>query len=391
MATITPKDHLVAHKSTVPANRDESVNLFVREYDGTRPSRTRKAVLMLHGRSVPALAGLDLRHGKYSWAQSLAEDGGDVFIMDLQGSGRSPRPKMGDPCNANPAQQQDILVPNPLSAPCPPNYPYQLGNSQSDWDELDTVVEFIRDRHDVQKVALVGWSAAAFQIGPYALQHPEKVESLLFLAPVFPPKGRASKPGTRFDAPVPLPVSTPAAAFGFPMNLTTKVGFASSWDREQHCPGQREAGMVDVVWKAVMENDEDGQRWGPKQGRVPEGVMRFRNSFWWGWNSTTVPLDGTLGAAVPVLIVYGALDTQANTSPDLGPLLYFSVPALYKAIPGPKKLMFRVACAGHSMVWERQSKVLHRMSKQWLKHTTVEGLTNGSYDVDEDGVLTPME
>jgi hypothetical protein len=31
------------------------------------------------------------------------------------------------------------------------------------------------------------------------------------------------------------------------------------------------------------------------------------------------------------------------------------------------------------------------MSKQWLKHTAVEGLTNGSYDLDEDGVLTPME
>ncbi|MGP3954039.1 alpha/beta fold hydrolase [Streptomyces sp. 7N604] len=388
MATITPKDHQVPHKSTVPANRDDSVNLFVREYDGTK--HTRKAVLMLHGRSVPALAGFDLQHRKYSWAQSLADDGCDVFIMDLQGSGRSPRPKMGDACNVNPAQQEDNLVPNPLPAPCSPKYPYQLGNSQSDWDEVDTVVEFIRDRHDVQKVALIGWSAASFLLGPYALQHPEKVESLLLLAPMFPPKGRASKPGTRFDAPVPLPVSAPAATFGFPMNLTTKNGFQSFWDREQHCPNQREDGMVDVVWKAIMENDEVGKGWGPKEGRAPQGVMRVRNSFWWGWNAATVPLDDTLGNAVPVLIMYGALDSLVNTSPDLGQL-HFSVPALYKTIPGPKKLMFRIACAGHDIVWERQSKVVHRMSKQWFKHTTVEGLTNGSYDVDEDGALTPME
>jgi pimeloyl-ACP methyl ester carboxylesterase len=269
---IAPKDHAVAHKSTVPANRDDSVNLFVREYDGTK-NHTRKAVLMLHGRSVPALAGLDLQHGKYSWAQSLAEDGCDVFIMDLQGSGRSPRPKMDNPCNVNPAQQPETLVPNPLSAPCPPKYPYQLANSQSDWDELDTVVEFIRDRHDVQKVALIGWSAAAYQIGPYALQHPEKVESLLLLAPIFPPKGRASKPGTRFDAPVPLPVSAPPAVFGFPMSLTTKTGFASAWDSQLHCPKQREDGMVDVVWKAFMENDKEGKGWGPKEGKVTQGVM----------------------------------------------------------------------------------------------------------------------
>jgi hypothetical protein len=86
----------------------------------------------------------------------------------------SPHLKMDDACNANPLQQIDLLVsPNsPLPAACDPNYPYQLNNSQSDWDELDAVVEFIRNKvhgpGSVQKVALIGWSAAAFQIGPYA-------------------------------------------------------------------------------------------------------------------------------------------------------------------------------------------------------------------------------
>jgi len=45
--------------------------------------------------------------------------GFDVFVMELQGSGRSPRPKIDDPCNANPAQQ-GVLIPDPLSAPCSP-------------------------------------------------------------------------------------------------------------------------------------------------------------------------------------------------------------------------------------------------------------------------------
>ncbi len=234
----------------------------------------------------------------------------------------------------------------------------------------------------VQKVTLIGWSAAAFQIGPYTLQNPEKVESVLLLAPVFPPNGRASKPGTRFDAPVPLPVSDPPALYGFPMNITTKDAFESSWDTEQHCPRQREDNMVDVVWKAIMDNDEKGKTWGPdeKPGQ-PQGVMRIRNSYWWGWNSATVlgDVNGILGGTVPVFIVYGDLDTQANTSPDLGQR-YFSVPALYKAIRGQKKLMFRVACTGHSMVWERKSKIpLHLMSEQWLRQTKVFGLTSGSF------------
>src|SRR5262245_32785854 len=101
-AEVVTTDHMVPHVSTVPANKDDYVQLFVRERDGTPPGAgaQRRAVLMLHGRSVPALAGFDLERGRYSWAGNLAQAGSDVFVMDLQGSGRSPRPKMDDACNA---------------------------------------------------------------------------------------------------------------------------------------------------------------------------------------------------------------------------------------------------------------------------------------------------
>jgi len=89
---------MVLHVSTVPANKGEKVHLFVRERDSTPPGApSRRAVLMLHGRTVPALPGFDLDHEQYSWAGDLAQKGFDVFVMDLQGSGRSPRPKMDDP------------------------------------------------------------------------------------------------------------------------------------------------------------------------------------------------------------------------------------------------------------------------------------------------------
>ncbi len=97
-APIVTTDHMVLHVSTVPANKGEKVHLFVRERDSTPPGApSRRAVLMLHGRTVPALPGFDLDHEQYSWAGDLAQKGFDVFVMDLQGSGRSPRPKMDDP------------------------------------------------------------------------------------------------------------------------------------------------------------------------------------------------------------------------------------------------------------------------------------------------------
>ena len=198
--------------------------------------------------------------------------------------------------------------------------------------------------------------------------------SILLNAPVFPPNGITSRPTT-------LPVSDPTAQYGFPMNITTKDAFENTWKTEQHCPRQRDDNIVDVVWKAIMDNDEKGKTWGPDEKPArPQGLMRARNSYWWGWNSATVlgDVNGVLGETVPVLIVYGDLDTQANTSPDLG-RRYFSVPALYKAILGQKKLMFRIACTGHSMVWERKYQLLHQMSEQWIRQTKVFGLTSGSF------------
>ncbi|MGW1561111.1 alpha/beta fold hydrolase [Streptomyces sp. NPDC002144] len=177
MQPLTPVDHKVKHKSTIPANVDVEIELFVREYKkATGPAGTPKPVLMLHGRSVPALPGFDLvlppKGGSpnpdtsYSWAQFLAGKGYDVYIMDLQGSGLSPRPKMDEPCNANPAQR-GLLETNPGTGTCSPTapYPHQLGNSQSEWDELATVVKFIRERCDNEKVSFIGWSAASFVMG----------------------------------------------------------------------------------------------------------------------------------------------------------------------------------------------------------------------------------
>jgi pimeloyl-ACP methyl ester carboxylesterase len=374
---VTTTDHLVPHKSTVPATKGEQVELFVRERDGTPsgPPAARKVVLMLHGRSVPVLAGFDLQHTSYGWAEALARAGYDVFMMDLQGSGRSPRPRMDDPCNVNPGQQGAVTP--PLTGPCTPSYPFVLTNSQSDQDELSTVVEYIRSTRNVSKVAFIGWSAAGFAMGPYAIKNPGKVESLFLLAPIFPPLGPSNPPA------LPAP--------GFPTHVLTLTGFEQAWTNEVHCTDQREPGMVDVVWGALMDNDPIGRTWGKvlPSGK-PVGVSRFRNFVTWGWNKTTAGQGGVLGGSVPVLIVHGEHDKTANTTPPSpNPALDFHVPALYNAITGSHKLLVTVQCAGHSMPWEGQHNNLHNLSKHWLKHTRVDGKTQGLFDMDQKGNISP--
>jgi pimeloyl-ACP methyl ester carboxylesterase len=362
-------DHRVPHTSTVPANAGELAHLFVRERvrSDIADGKPRQAVLMIHGRSVPVLAGMELQHDDYDWALWLARSGGfDVFMMDFQGSGRSPRPRMDDPCNVPTAQQQRLLVPNPLSATCAHSYALTLNTSASDLDELDTVVEYIRHLRGVDKVHLVGWSQASFRIGPYAVQHPDKVASLFFFAPVF---------NTDFQG-------TPVPSESTPMTLTTRADVFTSnpsitgWST---CPDQREPGIEDIIWAAIMENDELGRTWGAPPagsplGSTPEGVMRVRQAILSGWNA-----DVASRLTIPTLIIRGEFDTGLGGRQD--------VAQLYGLVQNDNKLRFTVQCAGHFMVWEKQRWILHQISKEWIKHGRVYGFEHGEFFVDSVGNL----
>ena len=357
-ANVVTIDHGVPHVSTVAANAGEPVRLFVRERVradiGERP---REAVLMIHGRSVPVLAAAELRHEDYDWALWLARSAGmDVFMLDFQGMGRSPKPRMDDPCNV-PIAQQGILIPNPLSAPCAHSYPSTLNTSDSDLDELDAVVEYIRALRGVEKVNLVGWSAGSFRVGPYAARHPDKVASLFFFAPIF---------NAAFRGPPPIADPTP-------MTLSSRSETIAAWNSEVKCENQRAAGIEDVVWAAIMENDELGQTWGP-----PGGVLRVRQAVnrMFVWNAAVAAQ-----VTVPTLILRGEFDTGQGGLQQ--------VAELYALIQNDNKLRFTVQCTGHFIQWETQRRVLHQVSKEWFKHRRVGGFDRGEFVIDKDGNLVP--
>jgi pimeloyl-ACP methyl ester carboxylesterase len=123
---------------------------------------------MIQRSTSPTLTNYDLDSPGYSWMEFLARAGFDVFAMDLQGYGLSPRPRMDDPCNTQPSQQV-LLIPHPLAQPCPPSYPYKMA-IQSDWDEIDRVVDFARGFRAVNTVSLVAWSRGGPRAGGYALE-----------------------------------------------------------------------------------------------------------------------------------------------------------------------------------------------------------------------------
>ncbi|MDH3318061.1 MAG: alpha/beta hydrolase [Betaproteobacteria bacterium] len=352
-------DHYVRHVSTVPVNAGQVVDLFMRErvaaglnHTLRSTEATGKVVLFIHGGTVPSVPDYDLDYKDYNWMAYLAKAGFDTFSLDHTGYGRSPRLTMDDPCNMNPADQP-LLIPNPLSAPCPHSYPFTLTTSQSDWDEIHTAVEYIKRIRNVEKVHLVGWSAGGPRAGGYAGLHPENVDRVLLYAPS-PPGNVPSTP----PAVVPRP--------GFPMNTQTREELETGrWASEINCVDQRDPGILEPLWNTIMDYDDLGSVWG-----TPPGLMRTRTAVSWGWNPS---LASQITA--PLLLITGDGD---STPPSVRR-------ATYDLANSASKVFIEVQCASHFMVWEYQHMVLFEGSKHWFLNGSIKGVSNGEIIVDPTG------
>ncbi len=351
---IQTTDYLVPHISTVPATVGKRVSLFVREKVQTRKIGKAPVVLMIAGQTVSALPAFDVPFENYSWMEYLANAGFDVFTMDLTGYGLSPRPMMENACNAAAADQQTLLVPKTLAQPCPPAYPSRLTTSQSDWDEIDAVVDYLRQRRGVDKVHVIGWSMGGPRAGGYAARHPEKVDKLFLYAPIYDRLEPAGPPAVLPEA-------------GVPLAIRTISGFYTTWNNQVKCANQFNPGIRDVIRTRMLDFDPLGSIWGSEElWRAP-----FQNTRW-GWNP-----QFARQVKAPTLVILGDLD--ATVPPVQGSNLFADLVSV------PQKVFVHVACTAHQIVWENQHMVLLDASVEWLKQGTYRGNFNGSFAVDAAG------
>jgi pimeloyl-ACP methyl ester carboxylesterase len=230
-----------------------------------------------------------------------------------------------------------------LSAPCAPTYPHQLTTVASDWDDIDAVVEYLRAVRRVDRVSLVAWSQGGPRSGGYAARHPEKVRSLVLLAPGYA-RARSTAP------PQGIPVT------GVPMNTQSRADFTANWDRQVGCDAQYDRGAHDAIWSAMLESDPVGATWG-------QGVRRAPNTTVWGFNATTVAQMKT-----PTLMVSGIHDKQV--APE-------RVRELYADLGSTQKVFVDLGCSSHNAMWEKNHLLLFHASLEWLSQGSVNGMKTG--------------
>jgi pimeloyl-ACP methyl ester carboxylesterase len=354
-------DCFVPHISTVPANRGQTVGLFLREkvlasvHEGL-PRRKAPVVMFIHGGYSPAVVAYDFNYKDYSLMNVLARAGCDVFAMTHTGYGASPKPMMDDPCNVDAADQPQ-LIPHVLKEPCPPRYPYKLVSSRTEFDEIETVANYIMQLRKVDRMSLFGWSTGAPRAGGYAALHPEHVDKLVLVAPA------------AFFASDTPPAEMPEP--GAPVVLQSwDMMMKRRWADDVHCDGQLDdPGVREILWREIIAQDGIGAHW-DAEGR---GIMRVPNRMNFGWRANTAKIQA------PTLTLLGEFDNYERRLDS------------WKGLRVEHKVFVKVSCASHFLFFERQRHFVHRATREWMLHGTLEGSARGEFYADFDGNLHPLD
>jgi pimeloyl-ACP methyl ester carboxylesterase len=223
----------------------------------TGPGRT---LLFVHGATYPAHAAFDLPLAGVSWMDYIAGRGFDVWCLDLPGYGRSTRPAaMAQPPEANPP-----LVRGEQAVAA-------IGAAQA----------FIRERRNLPKTVLMGWSWGAALMGRFATESPATVERLVLHAPGWLREGAT-------------PATTPLGAY----RTVTQAQARERWTAG--VPEAARAALIPPGWfehwaGVTWATDPEGMRRNPSVLRAPNGVQAdSRESWqvgrpWWDPSKVTAP------------------------------------------------------------------------------------------------------
>lgn len=267
---------------------DPGVKLFVRSKmaAGAKPTRD-NVVLFVHGATFPSVPDFDFSLQGYSWADWMVQHGFVVYLFDVRNYGSSSR----EPAMAEPAQAH-----RPLS------------RAYLAIRDIGSVVDYIRAKHHLDAVSLVGWSWGAMTAGYYTSLHSERVRKLVLYAPLYnypqhPNRGAGSKLQNKRQ-PWEFAFDTIGA-----YRLTTAAECLARWDGEIPVADKsvyRDQSVAEAYCTAVVASDPTSGTRSPPSQRAPNGVLE--DTF---MAATGRPVWNASSIFVPVLVIAGEFDTYS--------------------------------------------------------------------------------
>jgi len=396
-SSVETSTYFIDVTSTLPAHYEAPAQIEIRRarpvFETDACAEKAKVAVLQQGRTIDAMTAFDADYLDYSLMKSMAAAGIDTFTYNPLGYGHSSRFGLDDPCNASnasdlnpnaaqPINQQNLLIPNPLAAQCSHSEPTFFQDTASAVDQLASVIEHassagrtesVHEPVRQRKVNLLSWSLGGTTIGPY-LARPDaqdRVERAVIVSSGFGP-----------SATLPLEELPPELRPTWPMGVSdiTALTGPSLFQISDDCPGQRDPAMVRVLWDSIRFNDPLAAGWGSTDPATG-GLFRWPTTIRAAFNTTQAA-----AIQLPVLVLDGMLDTIGKPV------------ELHAALGSTQKVLVRIDCGSHSVFWEGSTDPSgwagpHVTARdaviEWFAKGTFRGATSGSFRAGVDGAVVP--
>src|SRR5262249_1840835 len=145
---------------------DHDIELYIRNKHpaGVTSFSADKILLFIHGATYPAETTFDLPLGGRSMMDYIAQQGWDVYLVDVRGYGGSTRPPEMDK---------------------PPTEGKPFADTSAAVKDVSAAVNYILQKRGVAKINLMGWSWGTAIMGMYTAENNSKVNRLVLYAPLW--------------------------------------------------------------------------------------------------------------------------------------------------------------------------------------------------------------
>lgn len=302
---------------------DPGVMLYVRNKhaEELKTPAAEKILLFVHGATYPSETAFDLQLNGLSWMDYIAQDGYDVYLVDVRGYGKSTRPAAMDA----PADQNEPIARTEIAV-----------------KDVGAAVDFILKRRGVQKLNLMGWSWGTSTMGWYTAQHNDKVVKLVLYAPQWLRN---------------TPSLTDSGAKLGAYRTVTREAAKGRW--LTGVPENKKADLIPAGWfeawaDATFATDPAGAASTPPILRAPNGVVADGREFW----SAGKPLYDPAEIRVPTFLAHAEWDADL---PSYMLYAYFD-----KLVNVPYKRYVQIGEGTHTVMMEKNRMQLIQAVQQFL-------------------------
>jgi pimeloyl-ACP methyl ester carboxylesterase len=276
---------LVVEEFMIPS-ADKDIKLYVR--NKRLPSMTSfnkdNVLLFVHGATYPSETGFDLKLDDLSWMDVLAQQGFDVYMVDVRGYGKSTRPATMD-------------------QPAGGNRPIADTNTAA----LDyaAAADWVRNRRSVEKINVLGHSWGTAIAALYTSRHSDKVNRLVLYAPVW-----LRKTASLTDA---------GGELGSYRTVTIDQARKRKDTGLKAGQNPQPDAWFEIWAKETFASDPVGSKADPKFVRAPNGSVQDSRIFW----SAGKPVYDPALIKVPTMLILAEwdADTPLYMAETLFPLL----------------------------------------------------------------------